>query len=301
MKRVILLIVTNFAVIAVLGLAWNILDSMFGISQIFLNMGLPAHFGYIGVMALVLGFGGAFVSLWMSKSMAKRSMGVQVIDQPQSNQERWLYDVVQRQAHEVGIKMPEVGIFHSPEPNAFATGARRNNALVAVSQGLLDHMNADEVEAVLGHEMAHVANGDMVTQTLLQGVLNTFVIFLSRVIGYVIDSFLSRGEQRSGFGIGYYVSSMLLQVLLGFLATLIVMWFSRWREFHADAGGAKLAGRHKMIAALKRLQQAHATEDLPGEMAAFGITGRVGDGLKKLMMTHPPLEERIAALKNGRA
>ncbi|MEE9302269.1 MAG: protease HtpX [Thiotrichaceae bacterium] len=299
MKRVILLLVTNFAVIAVLGLAWNVLDAMFGISQIFMNMGLPAHFGYTGVMALVLGFGGAFISLWMSKGMAKRSMGVQVIEDPQTNQEQWLFDVVQRQAQEVGIEMPEVGIFQSPEPNAFATGARKNSALVAVSQGLLDHMNADEVEAVLGHEMAHVANGDMVTQTLLQGVLNTFVIFLSRVVGFFIDSLLSRGEQRSGFGMGYYISSMVMQMLFGFLATMIVMWFSRWREFHADQGGAQLAGRAKMIAALKRLNEAHATEDLPGEMAAFGIAGGVGSGFKKLMMTHPPLEERIAALEAG--
>ncbi len=300
MKRVMMLMLTNFAVIAVLGVAWSVLDSMFGISQIFLDMGLPAHFGYIGLMSLVIGFGGAFVSLWMSKGMAKRSMGVEVIEHPQTRQEQWLFDVVQRQAHEVGISMPEVGIFQSPQPNAFATGARKNNALVAVSQGLLDHMNADEVEAVLGHEMAHVANGDMVTQTLLQGVLNTFVMFLSRVVGFFIDSLLSRGEQRSGFGMGYYISSMVLQVLFGFLATMIVMWFSRWREFHADQGGAKLAGREKMISALKRLNQAHATEDLPGEMAAFGITGGVGSGFKKLMMTHPPLEERIAALEAGR-
>ncbi|MEE9352523.1 MAG: protease HtpX [Thiotrichaceae bacterium] len=300
MKRVMMLMLTNFAVIAVLGVAWSILDSMFGISQIFLDMGLPAHFGYIGLMSLVIGFGGAFVSLWMSKGMAKRSMGVEVIEHPQTRQEQWLFDVVQRQAHEVGISMPEVGIFQSPQPNAFATGARKNNALVAVSQGLLEHMNADEVEAVLGHEMAHVANGDMVTQTLLQGVLNTFVMFLSRVVGFFIDSLLSRGEQRSGFGMGYYISSMVLQVLFGFLATMIVMWFSRWREFHADQGGAKLAGREKMISALKRLNQAHATEDLPGEMAAFGITGGVGSGFKKLMMTHPPLEERIAALEAGR-
>ena len=300
MKRVMMLMLTNFAVIAVLGVAWSVLDSMFGISQIFLDMGLPAHFGYIGLMSLVIGFGGAFVSLWMSKGMAKRSMGVEVIEHPQTRQEQWLFDVVQRQAHEVGISMPEVGIFQSPQPNAFATGARKNNALVAVSQGLLEHMNADEVEAVLGHEMAHVANGDMVTQTLLQGVLNTFVMFLSRVVGFFIDSLLSRGEQRSGFGMGYYISSMVLQVLFGFLATMIVMWFSRWREFHADQGGAKLAGREKMISALKRLNQAHATEDLPGEMAAFGITGGVGSGFKKLMMTHPPLEERIAALEAGR-
>lgn len=300
MKRVLLLVATNLAVIVVLNIAWNVLDAMFGISQMFLNMGLPAHFGYIAIMALVLGFGGAFISLWMSKGMAKRSMGVEVIEQPKNSQERWLVETVRRQAETLGIGMPEVGIFYSPEPNAFATGARKNDALVAVSQGLLDHMNADEVEAVLGHEMAHVANGDMVTQTLLQGVLNTFVIFLSRVVGYLVDSLLSKGEGRQGLGIGYYVSSIIFEIIFGFLATMIVMWFSRWREFHADKGGAQLAGREKMIAALKRLQQAHATEDLPGEMAAFGIAGGVGAGFKKLMMTHPPLDERIAALESAR-
>lgn len=300
MKRIFLLAATNLAVIVVLGVAWNVLDSMFGISQMFMNMGMPAHFGYVALMALVLGFGGAFISLLMSKGMAKRSMGVEVIEQPRNAQERWLLETVQRQAQTLGIGMPEVGIFYSPEPNAFATGARKNEALVAVSQGLLDHMTADEVEAVLGHEMAHVANGDMVTQTLLQGVLNTFVIFMSRVVGYLVDSLLSRGEERQGLGIGYFVSSIIFEILFGFLATLIVMWFSRWREFHADKGGAQLAGREKMIAALRRLQQAHAVEDLPGEMAAFGIAGGVGDGLKKLMMTHPPLEERIAALQSGR-
>lgn len=295
-----MLVATNFAVVIVLGIVWNILDSIFNISQIFINMGMPAHFGYLAVMALVLGFGGSFVSLWMSKGMAKRSMGVQVIEHPQTNQERWLYETVERQAKAVGIDMPEVGIFASPEPNAFATGARKNSALVAVSQGLLDHMNADEVEAVLGHEMAHVANGDMVTQTLLQGVLNTFVIFFARVIAHLVTSMTSRGdnEQSSmGGGIAYFVISMILEVALGFLATLVVMWFSRWREFHADKGGAALAGKQKMINALKRLQQAHAPADLPGEMAAFGISGGFASGLAKLRMTHPPLEDRIAALQ----
>lgn len=298
MKRVFLLIATNLAVIVVLGIVWNILDSVFGISQALVQMGLPAHFGFVALMALVLGFGGAFVSLWISKWMAKRSMGVQIIEQPQTVQERWLLKTVQKQADAVGIKMPEVGIFHSHEPNAFATGARKNDALVAVSQGLLDHMSADEVEAVLGHEISHIANGDMVTQTLLQGVLNTFVIFLARVVGYLVDSFLSRGEENeSGLGMGYFITSIVLDIVFGLLASMIVMRFSRWREFHADKGGAQLAGRQKMIDALKRLQQVNAPHDLPGEMAAFGIAGGVGEGFKKLMMSHPPLEERIAALE----
>ncbi len=301
MNRVFLLIATNLAVIVVLGIVWNILDSVFGVSQILVNMGLPAHFGSIALMALVFGFGGAFISLWISKWMAKRSMGVQIIEEPQTNQERWLVDTVQRQAKAVGIKMPEVGVFESPEPNAFATGARKNDALVAVSQGLLSQMTEDEVEAVLGHEISHIANGDMVTQTLIQGVLNTFVIFIARVIGYLVDSFLSKndegGESSDGLGMGYFITSIVMDILLGFLASMIVMRFSRWREFHADQGGARLAGRQKMIDALKRLQQAESPHDLPGEMAAFGIAGGVGDGFKRLMMSHPPLEERIAALE----
>ena len=228
---------------------------------------------------------------------------MQLIENPTSKQERWLFNVVQRQAEKVGIDMPDVGIFHADEPNAFATGARKNNALVAVSTGLLQHMSADEVEAVLGHEMSHVANGDMVTQTLLQGVLNTFVIFFSRVIAHLVNSVLSgnrEGGSSNSYGMTYFIVSMIAQVLLGFLASMIVMWFSRYREFHADKGGADLAGREKMIAALRRLQQVNQPHDLPGEMAAFGIAGGMGDGLKKLFMTHPPLEERIAALQNAK-
>ncbi len=298
MNRVLLLIATNLAVIVVLGVVWNILDAMFGISQSLLSMGVPAHFGYVALMALVLGFGGAFISLWLSKGMAKRSMGVQVIDKPTTEQERWLINIVKKQADTAGIQMPEVGIFYSNEPNAFATGARKDHALVAVSQGLLDTMTPDEIEAVLGHEISHVANGDMVTQTLLQGVLNTFVIFIARVVGYLVDTFLSRGEENEGgLGIGYFVTSIVMDIFLGFLASLIVMRFSRSREFHADIGGARLAGKQKMIAALKRLKQVQTPHDLPGEMAAFGISGGVGSGIKKLMMTHPPLDERIAALE----
>ena len=304
MKRVFLLMATNFAIVAVLGIVWNVLDASFGLTQKLMEMGIPAGFGYIAVMSLALGFGGAFISLWMSKGAAIRSMGVQVIENPTTKEERWLFGVVERQAKKVGIEMPDVGIFQESSPNAFATGARKNDALVAVSTGLLQHMNADEVEAVLGHEMAHVANGDMVTQTLLQGIMNTFVIFFSRVIAHLVQSVMSgnRGNSNSGGGYGmtYFAVSMVAQILLGFLANMIVMWFSRYREFHADKGGADLAGREKMIAALKKLQQVSQPHDLPGEMAAFGIAGGLGDGMKKLFMTHPPLEERIAALQNNK-
>jgi heat shock protein HtpX len=303
MKRILMLMATNFAVVAVLGIVWNVLDSLFNITAMFHEMGLPAEFGYIAVMSLIMGFAGSFISLLMSKGMAKRSMGVQIIEHPQSKEEQWLFNVVQRQADNVGIKMPEVGIFHSPEPNAFATGARRNAALVAVSTGLLERMTTDEVEAVLGHEISHVANGDMVTQTLLQGIMNTFVIFFSRVIAFVVGAFLSKGNnnrQGGAYGATYYIVSMVAQVLLGFLANFIVMWFSRYREYHADKGGADLAGREKMIAALRRLQSVNQPHDLPKEMAAFGISGGIKAGIAKLSMTHPPLEERIAALERYR-
>lgn len=302
MKRVFLLMATNFAVVAVLGIVWNVLDASFGLTEKLMEMGLPAGFGYIAVMSLALGFGGAFISLWMSKGSAIRSMGVQIIENPTTKQERWLFGVVERQAQKVGIEMPDVGIFQESSPNAFATGARKNDALVAVSTGLLQHMTADEVEAVLGHEMAHVANGDMVTQTLLQGILNTFVIFFSRVVAHLVQSLMSRGNNNSGGGYGmtYFAVSMVAQILFGFLANMIVMWFSRYREFHADKGGADLAGREKMIAALRKLQQVNQPHDLPGEMAAFGIAGGLGDGMKKLFMTHPPLEDRISALQNNK-
>ncbi|HFC93628.1 MAG TPA: protease HtpX [Leucothrix mucor] len=303
MKRMIMLMITNFAVVAVLGIAWNVLDSLFNITAMFHEMGLPAEFGYIAVMSLVLGFAGSFISLLMSKGMAKRSMGVQIIEHPQTKEEQWLFNVVQHQAEKAGIKMPEVGIFHTPEPNAFATGARRNAALVAVSTGLLENMTADEVEAVLGHEISHVANGDMVTQTLLQGVMNTFVIFFSRVVAYLVGALLSRGNNQQGggaYGATYFIVSTVAQVLLGFLANFVVMWFSRHREYYADKGGADLAGREKMIAALRRLQSVNQPHDLPGEMAAFGISGGLKAGIAKLSMTHPPLEDRIAALESNR-
>ena len=302
MKRIMLLMATNFAIVAVLGIVWNVLDATFGWTAKMSDAGIPAEFGYIAVMSLAIGFGGAFISLWMSKGSAIRSMNVQVIENPTSKQERWLFDVVKRQADKVGIDMPDVGIFNEPSPNAFATGARKNDALVAVSTGLLEHMSADEVEAVLGHEMAHVANGDMVTQTLLHGVMNTFVIFFSRVIAHLVNSILSGNRQggSNSYGMTYFAVSMVAQILLGFLANMIVKWFSRYREFHADKGGADLAGREKMISALQALQRVNQPHDLPGEMAAFGISGGLGEGMKKLFMTHPPLEERIAALQNAK-
>jgi heat shock protein HtpX len=248
------------------------------------------------VMSAVIGFSGSFISLFLSKWMAKRSMGVKVIEQPASQQEHWLVETVRRQTERAGIGMPEVGIFDSPDPNAFATGWNRNNALVAVSTGLLRNMNQDEVEAVLGHEVSHVANGDMVTLTLIQGVVNTFVVFLSRVIGHTVDRVVFKNER--GHGIAYYVTSIIAELVLAVLASVIVMWFSRRREFRADIGGADLAGRQKMISALQRLQSAHP-EPLPDEMAAFGISGGRPEGWKKLFMSHPPLEERIAALQQA--
>lgn len=294
MLRIFLLALTNFAVMIVLFVTMNLLAALFGI-----NMSRGSMTGML-FMAVIFGFGGSFISLLMSKWMAKKSMGVQVIEQPSNNQERWLVETVRRQSEKVGIGMPEVGIFYSSSPNAFATGANKNNALVAVSQGLLENMTPDEVEAVLGHEIGHIANGDMVTQTLLQGVLNTFVFFFARIIGTLVDGLLrGNNQENGGVGIGYFVGSMIAEILLGFLATMIVMWFSRWREFRADIAGADLAGRQKMIAALRRLQQAHGVKELPGEMAAFGFSGGLGSSFSKLFMTHPPLEERIAALQNA--
>lgn len=290
MKRIFLFLATNLAVVVLLGIVANLL----GVNRYLVGSGL--NLPSLLVFAAIFGMGGSLISLLMSKWVAKRSVGAQVIEQPRTEAERWLVETVRRQAQAAGIGMPEVAMYESPEPNAFATGANRNNALVAVSTGLLEQMSAEEVEAVLGHEVSHVANGDMVTLSLLQGVLNTFVIVLARVVGYAVDLALSKNESR-GPGIGYYLASFVAELLFGFLASLIVMWFSRYREFHADAGGARLAGRGKMIAALERLRQLHEPSQLPSEMAAFGINGGLGDGLRKLLMTHPPLEERIAALR----
>jgi heat shock protein HtpX len=289
MKRILLLVVTNLAVLLVLSIVAHLLG---------LDTYLAVHGGsLLGLLmfAAVFGFGGAFISLAMSKWMAKRSMGVRVIGQSADPTEQWLLSVVEHHARTVGVGMPEVGIFDSPEPNAFATGASRNSALVAVSSGLLQRMNRQEIEAVLGHEMTHVANGDMVTMTLLQGVLNTFVIFLSRIIGNIVDRAIFRSD--SGRGIGSFLTVIVCQLLLGILASMIVMWFSRWREFRADRGGAQLAGKDNMIAALDELKRVH--QPLPAQQfAAFGIAdGTVATGLKKLFMSHPPLDERIAALR----
>jgi len=288
--RILLLLLTNFAVLLLVSLTFR----LFGIEQMLLSSDTGLNMTSLLIFAAIFGFGGSFISLALSKWSAKRAMRVQVIDSPSSQQERWLLQTVERQAQKAGIGMPEVGIFPSNVVNAFATGMRRNNALVAVSSGLLQKMTPDEAEAVLAHEVAHVANGDMVTMGLLQGVLNTFVIFLSRIIGHFVDRVVFRNER--GFGIGYFVVSIVAQIVLSILATIIVMWFSRWREYRADAGGADLAGRQKMIAALKRLQQNQA-EDLPGELAAFGINGGTPTGLRALFLSHPPLEHRIAALQ----
>jgi heat shock protein HtpX len=290
MKRIVLLVLTNLLVVVVLG----IVASVLGVNQFLTGSGLDL--GLLLGYALVIGFGGAFISLLISKPLAKWSSGVRLIEQPQNADEAWIVQTVQTLAQRAGIGMPEVGIFDG-EPNAFATGAFRDSALVAVSTGLLQGMTRDEVEAVLGHEVAHIANGDMVTMTLIQGVMNTFVVFLSRVIGYAVDSFLRKNdEQRSGPGIGYYVTTIALDIVLGFAAAMVVAWFSRQREFRADAGAAQLMGnRQPMINALARLGGMTPGE-LPKSVAAFGIAGGIG----QLFSTHPPIEERIAALRDAR-
>ena len=293
MMRILLFLATNAAVLVLISIVFQLL----GIEGILAENGVDLNLQALLVLSAVIGFGGSFISLALSKFMAKRSMGVQVIEQPRNETERWLVETVRRQAAEAGIGMPEVGIFQSPDPNAFATGMRRNSALVAVSTGLLQNMQADEVEAVLGHEVSHVANGDMVTMGLLQGVVNTFVIFLSRVVGHVVDRVVFKTER--GYGPAYFITTIVAQIFLSILASMIVMWFSRRREFRADAGGASLSGRHKMIGALRALQRGQQ-QDLPGELAAFGIAGGMGGGLKRLFLSHPPLAERIAALEQSR-
>lgn len=285
MKRVILFMATNIAVLVVLSIVTSVLGLNRWITANGLNM--PALLGFCAVF----GFGGAFISLAISKWMAKRTTGAQVITEPRNSTEHWLINTVQRQARAAGIGMPEVAIFDAPEPNAFATGASKNNSLVAVSSGLLRNMSQDEVEAVLGHEISHIANGDMVTLTLIQGVVNTFVMFLARMVGYFIDRAVFKTER--GVGIGYYLSVIVLEILFGVLATMIVCWFSRVREFRADAGGAHLAGKRKMISALQRLGAASGHSSLPEQQVAFGIVS----GPRKWFSTHPPLEERIAALQ----
>lgn len=297
MKRVLLFVLTNVAVLAVISVILFALSAFFGVNTSGYDRQGQIDYTSLLILSAVIGFAGSFISLAMSKWMAKKTMGVQVIEQPRNSREAWLLQTVQRQARQAGIAMPEVGIFPSPAPNAFATGARKNAALVAVSEGLLQSMTQDEVEAVLGHEVSHVANGDMVTLTLIQGVVNTFVVFLSRVAGHFIDRVVFKNER--GHGPGYFIAVIVCQIVFGILASAIVCWFSRQREFRADAGGAQLAGRQKMVSALERLKHGQPSE-LPDSMAAFGIRSGVGGGLKRLFMTHPPLDERIAALQSGR-
>jgi heat shock protein HtpX len=293
MKRIALFVATNVAVLAVIYFVLNIL----GVEQVLTQDGTQLDLGALLVFSAVVGFSGSLISLAMSKWMAKMSTGAKVIETPRNATESWLVNTVHRFADQAGIRHPEVAIYDAPDVNAFATGPTRNNALVAVSTGLLSRLSQREVEAVLGHEVSHVANGDMVTLTLLQGVVNTFVIFLSRVVGFVVDRVLLRNER--GTGPGFFLASFVAQILLGILASMIVMWFSRQREFRADAGGATLAGRESMISALEGLRRQTEPAQLPEAIRAFGISGgRLGLG--RLFMSHPPLEERIAALQRGR-
>ena len=292
MKRTLLFLATNMAIVLVLSVTMRLL----GVEPYLNANGL--NLTSLLIFAAVMGFGGSFISLAISKWMVKRSMGVHVIESPSNATETWLVNTIRRQSEKAGIGMPEVGIYESPDVNAFATGMSRNSSLIAVSTGLLSQLTHEEVEAVLGHEVSHAANGDMVTLALIQGVVNTFVMFLSRVIGYLVDKILFKTER--GTGPAFFVTMIIAELVLGVLASIIVMWFSRYREFHADAGGANLAGRKNMIAALERLGGLHP-QPLPDRMAAFGISGGVGGGLKRLFMTHPPLEERIAALRAGGA
>jgi heat shock protein HtpX len=289
-KRIGLLVVTNFAILAVLSVALKVLEGL----GVFGETGLWNAYGPLLVMAAAFGFGGAFISLAISKWVAKWTTGAKVIQSPRTRDEAWLLETVQRQARAVGIKTPEVAIYDAPEMNAFATGPSRNNSLVAVSTGLLRSMRREEVEAVLGHEVAHVANGDMVTLTLIQGVLNTFVIFLARVIGGLVDGLLNRGEERSGPGIGYWISVFVAEIALGALAHVIIAWFSRRREFRADAGGASLAGSTAMVSALHRLA-GNSESTLPESVAAFGISGK--SRVMALFASHPPIEERVRRLR----
>ncbi|MBT3018066.1 MAG: protease HtpX [Candidatus Thiodiazotropha sp. (ex Clathrolucina costata)] len=289
MMRIALFLGTNLAILMLISITFRLL----GIEGLLLENGVDLNLNALLVYSAVIGFSGSLISLFISKWMAKRSMGVEVIETPGNEAEQWLVNTIERQAQQAKIGMPEVGIFDHASPNAFATGWNKNSALVAVSTGLLQQMNRDEVEAVLGHEVSHVANGDMVTLSLIQGVVNTFVVFLSRVIGHTVDRIVFKTER--GYGPAFFIVSMIAEFVLGILAMTIVMWFSRWREFRADKGGAELAGREKMIAALRRLQQAHEPESLPDEIAAFAISaGKV----QKLFASHPPLESRIRALQS---
>lgn len=289
MKRIGLFLMTNLAIMVVLSITVRLL----GADQYLTQQGL--NLNALLIFAAIFGFGGSFISLLMSKWIAKRSTGAQVITQPRTETERWLLETVSRQAQQAGIGVPEVAIFDSPDVNAFATGANRNSALVAVSSGLLNRMSRDEAEAVVAHEISHVANGDMVTLALIQGVVNTFVIFLARVIGYFVDRVVFKSERANGPA--FWITSIVAELVLGILASTIVMWFSRQREFRADAGGARLTQTSKMIAALERLKAQMQPAQLPAQLAAFGISGGRAEGLKRLFMSHPPLDERIARLR----
>jgi heat shock protein HtpX len=290
MKRIALFLATNLAIVLVLSVTMRLL----GVEPYLNQQGL--NFTSLLIFAAVLGFGGAFISLAISKWSAKTAVGAKVIGSPRTPIEHWLVQTVARQSQAAGIGMPEVAVYDSPQVNAFATGMNKNNALVAVSTGLFSKLSREEAEAVLGHEVAHIANGDMVTLTLIQGVVNTFVIFLSRVIGQIVDRVLFKTER--GQGPAFFVTYIVAELVLGVLASIIVMWFSRQREFRADIGGARLAGRQSMIAALRRLQSVHEPSALPAKLGAFGISGGRASGLRKLFMSHPPLEERIAALQS---
>jgi len=290
-KRILLFLGTNVAVLAVLAVAMKV----FGLEGYLNEQGGIDLMGLL-IFSAIIGFSGSFISLAASKMIAKWTTGARVIEQPANSTEAWLVAAVQAHATRAGIAMPEVAIFDAPEPNAFATGPRRNSSLVAVSTGLLQHMQQNEIDAVLAHEVAHVANGDMVTMTLIQGVVNTFVIFLSRLVGFFVDRVILKNDR--GAGPGFFITSLIAQIVLGILASMIVMWFSRRREFRADEGGAEYAGRANMVAALERLQAGQSSSHLPEALQAFGINGGKPSGLRALFMSHPPLEERIAALQN---
>lgn len=293
MLRIALFLATNVAVLVLISIVFRLL----GIDSLLRESG-GIDMGALLVLAAIIGFSGSLISLFLSKTLAKHGMGVRIIEQPTTAFEQWLMETVARQSERAGIQMPEVGIFDSSDPNAFATGWNRNDALVAVSTGLVRHMGQSEVEAVVGHEISHVANGDMVTLALIQGVVNTFVVFLARIIGHFVDRVLLKNEQ--GYGVGYFVTTIVAEIMLSILATMVVMWFSRYREFRADAGGARLTSRAQMASALRALQRIHEPQDLPaGEFAAFGISGKISQGFMALFRSHPPLEKRIAALEQN--
>ena len=293
MKRIMLFLATNLAIIVVLSITLRLL----GVESILDEQGVDLNLNALLVFSAVFGMGGSFLSLAISKWTAKRFTGAKVIEQPSNDTEKWLLNTVARQAERAGIGMPDVAVYQAPDPNAFATGMSRNNALVAVSTGLMQAMDKDEVEAVLAHEISHVANGDMITLALIQGVVNTFVIFLSRVVGHFVDRVVFKNQR--GHGPAFWITAIVAELVLGILASTIVMWFSRQREFRADAGGASLAGREKMISALERLKRSSGQPHLPDQLAAFGISGGIGEGVKKLFMSHPPLDMRIEALRNA--